>query len=497
MARRSEIFTKESIDNIVVNNPFLRLFEKRDWKEYLEVLALLYDIFEESAQVIPFDLIEGVLRNYYADHSLASIEQKISQFVTMAISELEVIRDSHDASGNRFMEATREGKNLLKLCEGFILNRKKYTGLSAQALMASLNNILLSENTMTKDVAITHHHNKIKEYKEDIKRIEKEGVEFSKLFTNTISRDELFTYCDEIASFILSSGEDIKAAIEKTRKELVKRYMDENYSIGEIIGYVVDFHTNLAQTPEYQSFSHAKDVLSYIQGIGGNFHYKDISQILYILQERELIPKDQINRSSLKGFTRRFGLIIQSIDKKINEQINLLKIQVHYVIAGNTKRVQEQLSELMGIFYKNGTTVLPFAHTNPLYGIKDSHAQIGELIPHTFAKDSVVVLESFAVQEISEQDKYNLLQALAVADEATIEKVLQKLKRWLSRHRTAQLSQYPLDYGLTEFYVLSNISFYCDSIEAKKIGTTTLTFSNVKDPFVLINVTDQTYHLTQ
>ena len=127
----------------------MKLFEKRDWREYLELLARIYDLLEGASSRIPFDLVEGLLRNFYADHPLASVEQKISSFVIMAISDLEVLKDSHDSQGNRFIEATREGKSLLKLGEELILNRKKFTGLGAEGLMNSLNNILLSENVMT------------------------------------------------------------------------------------------------------------------------------------------------------------------------------------------------------------------------------------------------------------------------------------------------------------------------------------------------------------
>src|SRR5688572_1773156 len=110
MAKRSEIITAESLAGVYRHHPYLLLLQKEDWREYLLLLSEIYDVLEEQSSRVPLDAARSIGLRFFATRGLAAPEQKVAQFLAMAIGELEVLKDSHDQFGQRYVETTRSGK---------------------------------------------------------------------------------------------------------------------------------------------------------------------------------------------------------------------------------------------------------------------------------------------------------------------------------------------------------------------------------------------------
>ena len=116
ISKRSDVFIDSKLSALRTNHPYLLLFQKEDWKDYAVLLAKIYDVLEDETKRVPFDLLKSVALQHYATRlQNQSLDQKISQFFLMMIAELDVLKDSHDESGQRYLETTRSGKQLLQM----------------------------------------------------------------------------------------------------------------------------------------------------------------------------------------------------------------------------------------------------------------------------------------------------------------------------------------------------------------------------------------------
>ena len=61
MAKRSEIISKESLTGLFAMHPYLLVFKKFDWDEYLSLLAYIYDLLEEENTRVPLYALESQL----------------------------------------------------------------------------------------------------------------------------------------------------------------------------------------------------------------------------------------------------------------------------------------------------------------------------------------------------------------------------------------------------------------------------------------------------
>ena len=141
MAKRTEIFTQEALDVFFIHHPSFLIFQKEDWKEYLLLFAHIYDFLEEDGVRVPFEILRTLVLKFYAPRKQINLEQKIFLFFQMAIGELEILKDSHDQFGQRFIETTRSGKQFLQLTETLLERRVRYTGTGAETLLGALNEI--------------------------------------------------------------------------------------------------------------------------------------------------------------------------------------------------------------------------------------------------------------------------------------------------------------------------------------------------------------------
>lgn len=485
MAQRAEIFTQQNIDGLFFNNPFILLFQKTDWMEYLELIARIYDLLENEGSRVECSRMEVLIENFYAGKPLPYVIQKKASFISMAITELAVLKDSHNSSGTRYIETTREGKTLLKICEGLIQNRKKFTGTGADTLMGALNNLLLTHKRMTLEDAVTHHREKIREYKKDIEKMQIDGVHCGELLTQGFSGEELITQAEEAASHILTAGEDIKLAIEQARKNLIRRYRNQDFSVGQAIEYIADFYEELRSSPEHRSYAKAKDILSYLEGIGERFKYKDIPRILHLIGEKGIIDKDSLKQCGLTDFPRHFQNIVRGIEEKVQEQINLLRVQVHYVLAGDSKRTQAELKELMAQFIDQHGHMAEFFTQYPYVVESNMDISIGALKPHSLEIDSELHLEKVSLNQITDDEMRILSELLRKAEEVTISRVIDRLKEHLSRLGEIILSKYSIKHGIVEYYVLSHVEYFSDSINSETMEQSDLKISTKGKEFIL------------
>lgn len=469
MARRSEIFTKDRIAALEANAPFIRLFKKDDWATYLEITALIYDLLDESDSRVEFERVRALVEEFFVGRSAQA--GKANTFFRMAISDLGIVRDVHDGVGNRFLEPTRAGKNLLKLCDEYIQNRLKFTGSGADDLLGALNDLVLYSEHPTREEAIQHHRAKIREYEEDIRRIEQGGVRAAELIGGGYSSEELFTRAEEAAQYVLAAGEDIKLEIEDARRELISLYRDKNASAGQAIRYASDFYERLRGGPAYTSFMRARDLLSHIPGLGGHHREKDVSRLFFRIGERNLVDERHLKSSSLPEFMRRFRLLIHTIESKIQEQMNILRVQIHYVIAGDAKRIQEELREVTAIFANHAANLEEFFKASPLEISSGLRTKLGHILPHDLELKSDP--ESIAVEpnELTTAEFRSLQDQLRKAEEASIARALADIRNYISRHGELHLSTYQGGGGIIEYYVLSNIEYFAPDLRYELIGT--------------------------
>ena len=493
MTRRAEIFSSDSIPTLVENNPFLRLFQKETWEEYLELIAQIYDLLEGRGGRIEQLEVSQLIDRFYFKKDLKAPELKGALVLSMFISELKVLRDGHDSLGNRFIESTREGKQFLRICERLIQNRPSYTGAGAEALVSNLNLILRDPKETSIEDAIKSHDEVIQRYKEDIKRIKSHGVQASELLNPGFSIDELFQAADEEAGSILAAAEDVKLAIEAARKDLIKQYHDRHFTAGKAIEFIADFHEALRNRPEYQSYIRAKDILSHIEGLGSSFRNRDIEDMFQSLLNKELLPKHVLNRSSISQFSRQFQSLGRSIEEKTQEQIQLLRVQVHYVVTGDSRKTREDLGELQGTFFKVGPEVMDFISTLEFSVPDGLGVEVGVLTPHSLELPELIQAASMERNSFDLGDQGAIVEFLKKAEEATVEQVLRKLQTEIDQQGEVLLSHYSITLGIVEYYVLSLISCFSEVITSVEEGRTDLTWTNSDRRVSIQNIPNYRY----
>ncbi len=490
VAKRTESLTELALSTLYANHPYLIIFQKEDWREYLHVLASIYDLLEEDRARIPFESLKSILVKFYSHKKIASVEQKVFQFFSMTISELGVLRDSHDQYGQRHIESTREGKELLQMVENLVRQKTKFSGTGAETLLGALNNILTNRQQFTEEQAIQHHKDLIKSYQKDIQRIAERGVEFAELLPLPHSNQALFNQAEEAAKHILSAIEDVKSAIERQRQGLAESYFEKSRSAGQSLNAVADFFSVLYQSPEYTSYIQSKDLLSFLDAYGGRFPVKNIDRLVHDIGRRELIERDQVQQSNLKIFANQFQRADLMIQEKIQSQLKVLQQQVNYAITTNVLTVQTQLSEILAQLFVRKEAALEFFEQKPVVIEFSSDFENGtlELFPFSVARDIEGVGLSF--DQFGEAEERAIFEALVRAEEATLKNVLTKFQDLLTEKGRLQLSTYPYSQGLAEFYVLSEIELFDEQVWIEKLGLVDLSIPTKSGVFVLRQVQD-------
>jgi hypothetical protein len=490
MAKRKEVITRDSLSGLIRHHPYLLILQKEDWQDYLLLLAEIFDILEQKSTRVPIDVVRPVILRFYSGSELVSPEQKATSFLNMAIAELQVLKDSHDQFGQRYLETTRAGKALLQLFEGLVSQRGKFSGTGAETLLGALNDILIARKEMTEDEAMHHHREKIAAYKEDLARIKANGLAAAQLLPMAHSNEALFAQAEEAAIHVIESIEDVKAAIEAQRKELAAVYFSRQRSAGETLGAVADFYSSLYLSPAYASYIQAKDLLSHLEGFQARFAERNVDRLLRVIDEREKLPGDFLQRSNLSSFMRQFSMADDSIQEKIKEQIRILQQQVLYAISNDVEGTRESLHQLISGLMQRGHQGMDFFENHPVVMNLPEEFEPGPVDLFGFELPVDYMSEELAEESLDEAQERELMLALLRAEEGTLKDMLQRLRSYLQTEGELRASRYVFARGLSEYYVLSAAELFDPDIVREELDMLNLEVLTKHGSFILRGVRD-------
>lgn len=498
MSKRIEQLNTENLASVYANHPYLRVFQKEDWKDYVSVIASIYDVLEEDGSRTGFEVIKTILLRFFSQKQLQNVEQKVSQFLSTAIAELDVLRDWHDHTGQRFIEGTRSGKEMLKLFESFVAQRAKFTGASAETLLGSLNNLLFSRKEMSVKEAVQHHREKIKAYQEDIKRIEEKGLAGAALLPMDYSSEELFNQAEESAIYLLTAIEDVKAAIETVRRDLARTYFNKDSTAGQSINLVADFYQNLSLTPQFRSYSQATEMLSYLESQSSRFQNRDLDLLLSEVAKKDLVKEDQLRRSFLKGFKLQFEAAHRSIETIRQAQLKILQQQVSYALLFDAQRLHTEIRGIFSLLNQNKDGALSFWDAEPKSFLLPPQSQLGSIEVNDFEVVKEIEAQQLNFQSFDADEMKAFAEALLASEEQSVQKIIQDLLFTLSSisDQPVTLSTYAHLKSLGVYYVLAEIELFTNKIERRLLREEQLiTIDTPKGRFVLPKSPDYFYEL--
>ena len=350
---------------------------------------------------------------------------------------------------------------------------------------------------MTEEDAVAHHKEKIKGYQNDIRRIQQFGVQSAELLPIPHSNEALFNQAETAAQQILSAIEDVKTAIERQRQELAQAYFQGSRSAGQSVSAMAEFYERLYSSPEYMSYKLGKSLLSHIEGYASRFGLRDIDRILAKIREKELIPGDELAKSSLPGFMFAFQSADHGIQEKIKVQIRLLQQQVYYALNTDVLGLQSSLHNVISLMLANKTQTegcfirYPFEVEIPVDmdagAIELSDFQVPPDVPETAIVDSTLDAEEMR----------SLFLALAQAEETTLRAILENFMKWLGDTGEGDLANYPFRNGLAEYYVLSEIESFDPFLKKEEIGSMDIEISTKHGSIVVRNAKRLKYFRTK
>lgn len=485
MSKRTDVINKDSLSGLLRHHPYLQILQKEDWREYLLLLSEIYDRLEEQSGRMPIEVLRTLAFNFYSQRDLSFVDQKVSGFFSMAIGELDVLRDSHDSFGQRYLEPTRSGKLLLQLFEGLLAQRGKFSGTGAETLLGALNDILISRRQMTEAEALMHHKERVEAYRADMIRIRKGGLQAAQLLPIAHSNEALFAQAEEAAIHVLGSIEEVKTAIEVQRQELAAVYFQGQRSAGQVLGAVADFYERLYASPSYASYMHAKELLSHLEGYEARFSVRNVDRLLHVIEGKDLLPMDTIKRSNLKAFMHQFHMADVSIQDKIRSQIQILQRQVLYAVATDVEGLNQCLHDILSLMAGSATQCLGFCETHPIVLEVRSSFDFGPVELFAFELPIEVAPQELSEETFDLNQERELLLALVEAEEGTLKDILSRLNEHLDREGRLRASEHAFSRGLAEYYVLSEIDLFDVTVEKQELELVDLHFQGKHSEFVL------------
>ncbi len=490
MAKRADVINEESLSGLLRHHPYLQILQKEDWQGYLLLLSQIYDTLEEQSSRVPMDAIRTLALGFYSTRALAAPEQKVGVFFAMTIGELQVLKDSHDQFGQRYIEGTRAGKMLLQMVEGLLAQRTKFSGTGAETLLGSLNDILISRQQMSESEAINHHKERIEAYKDDLKRIKKDGISAAQLLPMPHSNEALFVQAEEAAIHVLQSIEEVKSAIELKRKELASTYFQTQRSAGQILGAVADFYQQLYSSPSYSSYVQAKALLSHLEGFQSRFGLRNVDRLLHTIRNKSILPEDTLKRSNLRSFMQQFGLADTSIQDKIRSQIRILQQQVLYSVSTDIEGLSKTLHDLFSHFSAQSSATLDFCETHPVTINISQEFEYGPAELHNFDLPKDVATQILEEESLDLAQQRELFLALLRAEEGTLKDILTRLHEHLFQHGSLQASLHNFPGGLAEYYVLSEVELFAPEVNKVELSFVDLALDSKHRRYVLRNTPD-------
>jgi hypothetical protein len=466
MSRRQDHINSTSLSGLLGKHPFLGIFQKENWLEYLELLAQIYDHIEDSAAETPFHGARVLAMKFYKAKSIQSVEAAVSQFFVMCLDELKALKDFHNSEGQRLIETTRSGKHLLQMVDQLLAEKVKFSGTGAETLLAALNEAVSSRQSFSKEEALSHHRSKISAYRDDIKRIQKAGVSHAELLPVPHSVEALFSQAENAATDILFAIEDVKQAVENERKSLAENYMQSQVTSGQSVSTVAEFYESLHRSPTYQSYIQAKDLFSYLEGYSSRFPEKSVFKLLKNLETAGKVDPDVVKTSQLAGFQKQFEFADLAIQEKTRAQLRLLQLQVRYSLATDMKGLQKSLTRLLQSVVEHKKQIVDYFDEDRGLKTWDPGLGLGGVDLFSFERNEDVE-QDLSEEELVEEERRKLIEALLQAEEVTLKQIVNRFVSVLEEKSPSPIAmnRYQFKHGLAEYYVLAEIELFSKKIK--------------------------------
>jgi hypothetical protein len=222
-------------------------------------------------------------------------------------------------------------------------------------------------------------------------------------------------------------------------------------------------------------------LLSFLEAYSIRFPEKNIDRLLNKISNKDLVAKEDVQRSYLKRFMRQFADADEVIREKTKEQVRILQMQVSYAMNNDVVGVKNQLDRLFSKLMTNKEQAVNVLTQQTLEIDLLDEFQLGEIELSELRKNMEFSSLPLTQTEFEADEYMRMMQALLQAEEATIETILQHFRDWyhdanpktdnLARitenKQTHQiqnqekcLSQYDFKYGLSEYYVICQIEIF-------------------------------------
>jgi hypothetical protein len=305
------------------------------------------------------------------------------------------------------------------------------------------------------------------------------------------NKSDLLDQANECCKEILESGQLVQNEIEKTRTELLNKNLNLGNNAGDSINFITEFYKTLQKTESYKNFQAAKDSFLNLSLKSEN---NDIEQIVEHLLENNVISYNSLKASYLHNFNRKFQEQVNLIESKIQEQVRILKIQVHYAVSGDSQSVQENLKKLIHSFFTNKSEVANFLKENPLSINSGLTQQLGGVKINNFYYDEVINEGEIVRNSMNSGEDFAILESLRKNEEATLKKVLEKTHAIL-KEKEFVLKEYIFEYGLVEFIIIANIEYFAKEIATEKLEKIDVVIQNKNKTCLISGVDNRKYYI--
>jgi len=181
----------------------------------------------------------------------------------------------------------------------------------------------------------------------------------------------------------------------------------------------------------------------------------------------------------------QFGVADTIIQEKVKAQIRVLQQQVLYAISTDVEGLRSQLHDLMARLVGRAAQAMDFWEKTPLnLNVREEFIP-GQVDLFDFE------LPTETASHLIEEEKFDLLQqrdlflALLRAEEGTLKDIIGRLDSHLNEKGELRARDHTFPQGLAEYYVLSEIGLFTDSVATFEDGEADIRVNSKRGRFVL------------
>lgn len=467
MATRANTFSPENIELLFQTHPWLEVLTKDYRNSIIRLTAEVYDLIENNGSRLAYTVAESRVRSLFIESPSPDVAAK--RFLEQSTVSWRTLRDSHDNEGNRFLHVTSEGRAFLEMLQRLMLSRNQFTAVGADRMLLSLNTIISNPDGLSKEDAIKKHKEEIAKLEADIKRIEAGSIKDSEILQGGHSPMELFLDAQDVGSSFLVGAHKLRNEIRNVRSKVFDSY-SANRKVGEQVELAIDFHKGLEQTETYKSYQRAKELFSYIDSSTAKYPIQNVDRVLAILREKNLVDRDTVLSSPMMRFMSEFRSINQEIDAEVAKQINMLRLQVYYATAGENQLVNQNLKDISSMLFQDGVLSKEFLDQYNFSFADGLDISLSTPGLHSLEKSERIEIDEIVENDMTEEEERRMHEEIKKADEASVKQVLTKLRTHLASQGSVLLSDYPINLGVVEYYVLAKADLFDRSFKIIKTG---------------------------